>query len=40
MATYFVGLDVHLKHTSICVLDGHGKFVKRLTIRGEWPKIA
>jgi transposase len=40
MADYFVGLDVHVKHTSVCILDGNGKRVKRLTIRGPWRKIA
>ena len=40
MASYYVGLDVHLKHTSVCILDGDGKRVKRLTIRGPWRKIA
>jgi len=40
MASYYVGLDVHLKHTSVCVLDGDGKRIKRLTIRGPWRKIA
>ena len=40
MATYYVGLDVHVKETSVCILDGDGKRVKRLTIRGAWPKIA
>lgn len=39
MARYFVGLDVHLKHTAICILDGNGKRVKRLTTRGAWHKI-
>ena len=34
-----MGLDVHLKHTSVCILDGDGKRVKRLTIRGPWRKI-
>ena len=40
MARYFVGLDVHVKHTSVCILDDHGKRVKRLTIRGPWRQIA
>ncbi len=40
MATYYVGLDVQLKHTTICILDQEGKRVKRLTIRGAWSKIA
>ena len=40
MARYFVGLDVHVKHTSICILNSDGKRIKRLTIRGPWPKVA
>jgi hypothetical protein len=40
MATHYVGLGAHWKHTTVCILDGHGKRVKRLTIRGAWPKIA
>ncbi len=40
MRTYYVGLDVHWKHTTVCILDGYGKRVKRLTIWGAWPKIA
>ena len=40
MARYFVGLDVHLTHTAVCILNGDGKRVKRTTIRGAWGKIA
>ena len=40
MARYFVGLDVHVTHTSVCILDGNGKRVKRETLRGPWTKIA
>jgi hypothetical protein len=29
MATYYVGLDVHLRHTTMCILDGHGKRCNR-----------
>ena len=28
MARYFVGLDVHLTHTAVCILNGDGKRVK------------
>jgi transposase len=38
MRKYFVGLDIHWTHTNICILDGHGKTVKRLTVRGPWSK--
>jgi transposase len=40
MATYFVGLDVHLTHTTMCILDQHGKRIKRRTIRGPWTDVA
>jgi len=40
MRKYFVGLDVHWKHTNICILDARGKKVKRMTVRGKWPKVA
>ena len=36
---YFVGLDVHLRHTSICILDSHGRQVKQLKLKGPWSKI-
>ena len=39
MARYFVGLDVHLSHTSVCILDRNGKRVKRLTLRGAWSGV-
>ena len=40
MASYYVGLDIHWKHTSVCVLDGNGNRIKRLTLRESWTKIA
>ena len=36
---YYVGLDVHLKTTSLCILDENGRPVKRKTIRGRWDKV-
>jgi transposase len=36
---YFVGLDVHLKHTTICVLDKNGRRVRQLKLRGPWTDI-
>jgi len=36
---YYVGLDVHLKRSSICILDAHGKQVKRLEVKGHWPAV-
>jgi transposase len=39
MRKYFVGLDVHWKHTTVCILDARGKKVKRMTIRGPWSAV-
>lgn len=33
---YYVGLDVHFRTTSVCILDGNGKRVKHMTIKGNW----
>ncbi len=40
MTTYYVGLDVHVNHTTMCILDHHGKPVKRQTIRESWRRVA
>ncbi len=37
---YFVGLDVHLGHTSMCVLDKNGRRIKQVRVRGPWSGIA
>jgi transposase len=36
---YYVGLDVHAKRSSICILDGNGKLVKHLEVKGSWQKL-
>jgi transposase len=36
---YFVGLDVHQKRSSICILDRDGRQVKRLEVKGSWAKV-
>ena len=36
---YYVGLDVHQRRSSLCILDAHGKSVKRLEVKGPWPKL-
>jgi transposase len=36
---YYVGLDVHAKRSSVCILDGCGKVVKQMEVRGEWPVL-
>lgn len=33
---YYVGLDVHWKTTSMCILDKDGHRIKRETIHGHW----
>ena len=37
---YFVGLDVHLRHTTICILDATGVKLKQGQLRGPWSLIA
>jgi transposase len=34
---HYVGLDVHAKRSSLCILNGDGKVVKQETVRGAWP---
>jgi transposase len=36
---YYVGLDVHQRRSSLCILDSHGKSVKRLEVKGPWPRL-
>ena len=36
---YSVGIDVHAKRSSICILDQNGKLHKHLQVRGTWPKL-
>jgi len=36
---HYVGLDVHAKRSSLCILDSCGKVVKRLEVRGSWPRL-
>ena len=38
-STYYVGLDVHQKRSSICILDRDGKQVKRLEVKGSWAQV-
>lgn len=35
----FIGMDVHLKSTSVCVLSQRGEKLDERTIRGRWPKV-
>lgn len=34
-----VGLDVHLRVSTLCILDENGKTVKTMTVRGGWTKL-
>jgi transposase len=36
---YYVGLDVHQKRSSLCILDRDGKQVKRLEVKGSWAQV-
>jgi hypothetical protein len=36
---YYVGLDVHQKRSSICILDRDGRQVKRLEVKGSWAQV-
>jgi len=36
---WYVGLDVHWRQSSICILDEHGKKVKEQTIHGSWQEV-
>lgn len=36
---YYVGLDVHYRTSTYCVLDADGHEIKSETVRGHWPKL-
>jgi transposase len=36
---YYVGLDVHAKRSSLCILDPNGKRVKHLEVKGAWARL-
>jgi transposase len=36
---HYVGLDVHQKQSSLCILDPNGKIVKRREVKGHWPAV-
>jgi len=36
---HYVGLDVHWRTSTVCILDACGKEVKTATIRGPWEKM-
>lgn len=35
----YVGLDVHAKRSSICILNGDGRVVKQELVKGPWPQV-
>jgi len=35
----YVGMDVHWRQTTICILDENGRRVKLMTVRGPWEKV-
>lgn len=35
----YVGMDVHWRQTTICILDENGRRVKTFNIRGPWQKV-
>jgi transposase len=35
----YVGLDIHTKRSSMCILNEDGKIVKQELIHGPWPKV-
>ena len=36
---HYVGLDVHTRRSSLCVLDGDGKPVRQFEVRAAWPQM-
>jgi transposase len=36
---YYVGLDVHWRTSTYCILDEHGCLVKTQTVRGGWDRL-
>jgi len=35
----YVGMDVHWRQTTICILDENGRRVKMMNVRGPWQKV-
>ena len=36
---WYVGMDVHLRQTTVCILDENGRRVKMQTVKGPWDKV-
>ena len=35
----YVGLDVHWRQSTFCILDGNGRHLRTRAIRGTWDKV-
>ena len=35
----YIGLDIHLRMSVMCILDENGKLVKFTTVHGPWRKV-
>jgi transposase len=38
-AMHYVGVDVHQRRSSVCILDSHGKPVKEFSVKGNWSEL-
>jgi transposase len=38
-AMHYVGVDVHQRRSSVCILDGQGKKVKEFSVKGNWAEL-
>lgn len=36
---HYVGLDVHARRSSVCVLNADGKTLRQFEVRGDWPAL-
>ena len=36
---FHVGLDVHARRSSLCILDDKGAAVKQFEVKGTWPEL-
>ena len=36
---HYVGVDVHQRRSSVCILDGAGKLVKEFSVKGNWAEL-
>src|SRR5580765_2570243 len=38
-AMHYVGVDVHQRRSSVCILNGDGKRVKEFSVNGNWADL-